>query len=132
MIPMVREWVQLAGVVLCTGLVVAMIVSGLRASARRRHVGRPALLTGGAPQPAEPHAPSLRSYADARTDAGHGDEDPPLYRPLAPHARPVTPWKRSRRQRASECAAEDLQQMGYEPIPHEEPKIARWDDGMVL
>jgi len=32
----------------------------------------------------------------------------------------------------SELAAEDLRRMGYEAIPHEEPKIDTWEDGVRL
>lgn len=75
----VREWVAFVGAVLFTGLIVAMIVSGLRASARRRRLGGPALLSGGAKQPAEAHAPHSRPYSDARKDAPAGEEGPPSY-----------------------------------------------------
>jgi len=57
----------------------------------------------------------------------HRNGLPPLSSPA-----PVPPWKRSRRQRMSELAAEDLRRMGYEAIPHEEPKIDTWEDGVRL
>ncbi len=92
---------------------------------RRRMAQRRAPLRPGAAD-AEP-----RAYADVERDhKDRGDEDPPRYHAtLSP---PVTPWKRSRRQRMSELAGEDLRRMGYEAIPHREPKIEAWEDGVRL
>ena len=77
----VRQWVALVGGVLFAGLVVAMIVSGLRAGARRRRTGYVALLSGGA----KPQVPALRSYTDAWRENPRGEEGPSPYRPGAPN-----------------------------------------------
>jgi hypothetical protein len=63
-----------------------MMVSGLRASARRRRAGWPALLSGGALRPPAPVVPPLRFYADAKRDAPSGEEGPVPYHTRVPDA----------------------------------------------
>lgn len=81
----VREWLAIVGGALWLGFMVAMIVSGLRASARRRRAEWP-LLSGGAPRPVAPQVPPLRSYADSQRDNPSGEEGPVPYHAGVPDA----------------------------------------------
>lgn len=74
-----RAWVALAGGVLLFGLFFAMLLSGLRESARRRRAGWAGHLSGGAPRPERRQVPATLLYANAHRDNPPGEEGPPVY-----------------------------------------------------